>query len=231
MALFAISDLHLSFSVNKPMDIFGDRWENHAQRLRENWLHVVSEGDTVVLPGDFSWGMTMDEALMDFRFVDELPGRKLLLKGNHDYWWATATKAERFFVDNGIRTLSILHNNAYRVGDYAVCGSKGWLPDPQESPEHNRKITEREAGRLRLSLEAGRKLGGEPLVFLHYPPKMRDYECQPITDVIKEFGVRRVYFGHVHGEGCEYAFVGEEDGVTYTLISSDYVNFLPIAIE
>lgn len=174
MSLFAIADTHLSLSADKPMDIFNG-WSDYVQRLEKNWRAVVSDGDTVVIPGDVSWAMSLEGAQKDFAFLDSLPGKKILMKGNHDYWWNTTRKMENFFKEKGFETLSIVHNSAVSVGNISVCGTRGWFFDAEEDAD--KKVLLREAGRLRTSIESGIALGGEPVVFLHYPPITQDRIC------------------------------------------------------
>ena len=193
MALFAIGDTHLSLSSNKPMDVFGGGWEGYVDKLRAGFTAVGPE-DTVVLCGDLSWGMSLEEAREDFAFLDALPGaRKLLLKGNHDYWWNTAAKMNRFFAENGFSTLQILHNNCYEYGDYALCGTRGWFYEETG----DQKVFKRELIRLEASLKAA---GERPkLCFLHYPPLYQGYSCPEIIALLEQYGVERCYYGHLHG--------------------------------
>ena len=231
MALYAIGDLHLSFAKDKPMDIFGDHWEDHAEKLRQGFACVRPE-DTTVLCGDLSWGMGLPETLPDFRFIDALPGKKIILKGNHDYWWSTATKAKRFFADNGITSIDILHNNCFAYGDYALCGTRGWFYDEktQSIPADYEKLVSREAARAEHSLAAGDALRGErampSVLFLHFPPVWGDFVCRPLLDVIRAHGVTEVYFGHIHGR-YDLPPKVEFEGVSLNLISADYLNFIP----
>ena len=197
MSLFVIGDLHLSLGEDKPMDVFSG-WNDYVQRLENNWRRLITDDDTVVIAGDISWAMKLEETLTDFRFIHSLPGKKLLLKGNHDYWWATKKKMDEFISVNHLDSLSILFNNAFRVGEYAVCGTRGWFLE-NEAPE-DIKVLNREVGRLKMSLEQAKKLGGEPVVFLHYPPYYRGLECSEMMDVLLEYGVKKCYYGHIHGK-------------------------------
>lgn len=225
MSLFAIADTHLSFGTDKPMDVFHG-WQDYVPRLAENWRAVVRDDDTVVIAGDISWGMDLAQALPDFRFLHELPGRKLILKGNHDYWWSTRKKAETCFAENGLTTLSVLFNNAFEVGEAAVCGTRGWLAE--SCSDEDRKVLLREAGRLQMSLDAAKAFGKEPVVFLHYPPVNADGTwCPELFDVLRKEGVKRVYYGHLHGPSCRMAVQGELDGIRLTLISCDALHFSP----
>lgn len=224
MGLYVIGDLHLSFGTDKPMDIFHG-WEDYVDRLTENWQSRITPEDTVVVAGDFSWGMTMEEALPDFRYLDRLNGRKLLLKGNHDYWFSTKTKVENALAAEGISGISILFNNAYPCGEYAVCGTRGWFNEPGSAAD--KKVMAREAGRLRLSLEAGKQLGKKPIVFLHYPPIGASSRSEELIALLQEYGVERCYYGHLHGQSCRNAVNGTVDGIEYRLISGDYIQFDP----
>ncbi|HBL83621.1 MAG: serine/threonine protein phosphatase [Clostridiales bacterium GWF2_38_85] len=232
MSVFAISDLHLSLTTNKPMDIFGGNWDNYVEKLKTNWQSIVSPDDTVVIPGDISWAMMLEEAGEDLKFIDELNGKKIIGKGNHDYWWTSITKMNAFLDKIGVKTVSFLHNNAFLCEDIIICGSRGWMIDDKEA--FDRKIQEREAGRLRLSLEAAKKLNkndrSEIIVFLHYPPSHKGAVCIPIVGVLKEYGIRQVYYGHLHGI--------PKDSVTYmvddiktTIISSDFLKFKPLLVK
>lgn len=221
MSLFAISDLHLSLGVDKPMDVFRG-WENYVQRLEENWTRLVKPEDTIVIAGDISWGLDISETVEDFRWIDRMPGQKILLKGNHDLWFSTKTKVEKFFAENGFSTLHILFNNAYRYGDYVLCGTRGWMND-----QTDKKVLNRECGRLRLSLEEGKKLGGTPIVFLHYPPVYGSGDCPEILEVLLSYGVKQVYYGHIHGYSSGYAINGERLGIDFRLLSCDFLQFTP----
>ena len=226
--LYVLSDPHLSFGSGKPMDIFKG-WDNYTQRLQKNWSAVVSDRDTVVLPGDISWAMDLNGAKEDFAFLDALPGTKIIGKGNHDYWWATMRKMEAFLAENEFRTIRILFNNAYRVDDFAVCGTRGWFFD--DVTEDVEKVLKREAGRLKTSIEAALALGGEPVVFLHYPVVYDDKVCGELFSVLKEYDVRRCYFGHIHGDRSGRYLHYEYDGVTFSLASADFLYFCPKKVE
>ncbi len=224
MSLFAIADTHLSFFCDKPMDIFRG-WENFEKRLEKNWNRVVGENDVVVIPGDISWGMHIEECLEDFRFLDSLNGTKIIMKGNHDYWWATKSKTEKFFAENDLTSIKVLFNNAYRVGDYTVCGTRGWFFDCEKNED--KKVLLREAGRLKMSLDEARKLGGEPIIFLHYPPISLTQTCDEIYDLIVNSSAKHCYYGHLHGPSINWAFCGERDGVKFDLVSADFLEFCP----
>lgn len=228
MALFAIADLHLSFGTDKPMDVFSG-WHDYVSRIEANWKNIVRESDTVVIPGDVSWAMNFSELYPDFAFLHALPGRKILLKGNHDYWWTTLAKMNRFIGESGFDTIRILHNSAVEAEGICVCGTRGWLYDSE--PDDDRKILLREAGRLRLSLEAAAKTGLEPVVFLHYPPVYGDFVCGEILQVLQEYGVRRCCYGHLHGRAALRAVEGVSQGILFRLVSCDHLKFLPMRIE
>ena len=224
MSLYAIGDLHLSLGGDKPMDVFGGRWENYVEKIREGFSSLTPE-DVTVLCGDLSWGMDMEGAREDFLFMDALPGRKIILKGNHDYWWSTASKAQRFFAENHMESFSILHNNALFYEDVALCGTRGWFYEEERGDEHDRKILNRELMRLETSLKAAGDR--EKIVFLHYPPKCLNYECPEILQLLEAYGVRECYYGHLHGAGCAAAFQGNYHGTGFHLVSADHVFFVP----
>ena len=227
MALYTIGDLHLALSLDKPMDVFGEIWEDHPKKLKQGFSSL-GENDTCVLCGDLSWGMSLEEAKEDFRFIHELPGKKILLKGNHDYWWSTATKARAFFQENGFDSLDILHNNCFFYGDYALCGTRGWFYEEEKGIEHDQKIMRREVMRLEASLKAaGEK---KKLVFLHYPPIYGAYRCEEILSLLKEHRVGLCCYGHIHGKGCLSAFNGWRGCTEFRLVSADHVDFTPIKL-
>lgn len=229
MALYTIGDLHLSFTTDKPMDVFGGRWQNYMEKLNKG-LSVLTEEDTIVLCGDTSWGMSLEESLEDFKYIDSFPGRKIILKGNHDYWWNTVSKVKGFFEKNGISSINILHNNCYFYEDAAICGTRGWFFEENvHGGEHDKKVMNREVGRLRASLQAAGDR--EKLVFLHYPPRFYGFVCREIVELLNEFGVKDCYYGHLHGEGHKFAVQGETAGVNYHMVSSDYVKFTPVKIR
>ncbi len=228
MSLFAIADLHLSLNGEKPMDVFRG-WQNYVQRLEENWRRVVKEEDTVVVAGDISWAMKLEDSLQDFQFLHSLPGEKILLKGNHDYWWSTRSKIDQFLLANGFSDMKVLHNCAYLVDGKALCGTRGWLYNSETAED--KKIVAREAGRLSASMAEAKKLGGELTAFLHYPPVYDDMECKEILELLAENEIRQCYFGHIHGQNAaQKALVGEYKGVQMHLISADYVQFCPVRV-
>lgn len=229
MALFAIADTHLSLGADKSMTVFAG-WDDYVSRLEENWRRIVTPADTVVIAGDISWGMNLDQAKADFAFLHSLPGQKLILKGNHDYWWTTRRKMDRFFEENGFDTLRIVHNDAVTVEDcVAVCGSRGWFFDAEEDAD--RLVLLREAGRLRTSIQAAKETGLEPVAFLHYPPIYADQVCPEILNVLKEEGITRCYYGHIHSKGIRLAVQGDVNGIQFELISADALHFCPILVR
>lgn len=228
MALYAIGDTHLSLASDKPMDVFGGGWTGYVDKLREGFNATVSQGDTVVICGDVSWGMSLEEARADFAFLDALPGgRKLLLKGNHDYWWTTASKMKAFFAENGFSTLDVLHNNCHFYGETALCGTRGWFYE-EDRGEHSAKIFNRELIRLEASLKAAGER--EKLCFLHYPPLYQGYRCQEILDLLERYGVKLCCYGHLHGGSHRLAVTGRQGSVDYRLVAADYVGFRPVCI-
>ena len=224
MALYAIGDLHLSLSSNKPMEIFGDGWKDYVHRIEEGFSQLNDE-DVTVLCGDISWGMSLEESLEDFKFIDALPGKKILLKGNHDYWWNTVAKMERFFKEHDLHTMSFLYNNCLDYGDKAICGTRGWFYELDNEGTHNEKMLLREAGRLETSL----KLAGEKeiLCFLHYPPLYQGYECPEILRLLQEYRVKACYYGHLHGASHRRRIEGNSRGTDYSLVAADYLRFIP----
>ena len=202
------------------MDVFGGNWENYVEKLLEGFS-VVEPEDTVVLCGDLSWGMSLEQAEADFAFLDRLPGRKLLMKGNHDYWWTTAAKMNRFFAEKGFHSFSLLHNNCHFYGDVALCGTRGWFFEEHGDP----KVFNRELIRLETSLKAaGEK---EKLCFLHYPPRYQGYICQEIVDLLEKYQVSACYYGHLHGGSHRLAMEGKFNSVEYHLVAADYLDFKP----
>lgn len=226
MSLYVLSDLHLSFGTNKPMSIFKG-WENHTERIFANWNRMITEEDIVVLAGDTSWALKLEETVEDFKFVESLPGKKLLLKGNHDFWWSTSSKIKNFFSENNFNSIDLLFNNSYICSGVAVAGTRGWLYDAKG--EDGEKIIKRECGRLELSLSSVTDNVSETVVFMHYPPVYGDFVCEPILDVLKKYNVRRVYYGHIHGSGKNNT-VSEYDGIKMRLCSCDCVDFTPIFV-
>lgn len=226
--LYTIGDLHLSFEAGKPMDIFGPEWENHTEKLRQSFA-ALSPDDVTVICGDLTWGMDMQGCLEDFRFIDRLPGKKIILKGNHDFWWTTVSAAQRFFDQNGITTIEILNNNCFFYQDIAICGTRGWMCPGEAPSAHDRKIMLREEQRLETSLRAA---GDAPrkICFLHYPPIFGKARAAGLIALMERCGVRECYYGHLHGSGRLYAVEGEVGGIQYRLISADHTDFRPVQV-
>lgn len=224
MSIFTISDLHLSFGTDKPMNIFRG-WDNHTERLMANWNRLVGPQDTVVLPGDLSWALKLEETKNDFQFLKKLNGKKIILKGNHDLWWSTVKKLKDFFAENEISDVEILFNNTIIAENHAIAGTRGWFYDDKA----DKKIVAREVGRLEKSLAEAEKTGLPVLVFLHYPPVYGNEICKEIFDVLKKHNIKKVYHGHIHGAGFNNA-VKTYDGVEFKLISCDCIDFTPYFI-
>lgn len=235
MAIYAIADTHLGLDVDKPMDIFGDQWQNHEQYLAENWRAAVEAGDTVLLPGDISWAMNLQEALADLRFLNDLPGEKILMRGNHDYWWSSVTKLEKFCVQEKLATLKFLRNNAFLLEkNTIICGTRGWiLPDDPEFTAADEKIYLRELGRLELSLEAAQKLRNKDsrlIACLHYPPFGKDMKRGRYTELMREYGVAHCVYGHIHGQKKGQNRNTMLDDVKYSLVAADSLSFKPLRL-
>ena len=236
MSIFVIADLHLDTVTNqKSMEIFGNRWQGYISKIQKNWQRVVTDDDTVIIPGDISWALTMEDSLADLKWIDALPGKKIIMKGNHDFWWSTVSKMQRFFCENCINSIDILYNGAKEVENYIVAGSRGWFVDKtfQLSKSVNvdhAKIVNREVIRLKISLDEAKKLseetGKEILAFFHFPPIWGDFECREILDLLLEYNVSRCYFGHIHGCYTQSA-VFKWQNIEFRMISADFLDFLP----
>ena len=227
MALYAIGDLHLSLGSDKPMDVFGEAWKDHAEKLKTGFSGLTDD-DVTVLCGDLSWAMDLPGAEQDFRFIHELPGKKIVLKGNHDYWWSTASKAMSFFAAHGFDSIQILNNNCWTYGDLALCGTRGWFYEEEKGVEHDKKIMRREIMRLEASLKAAGDR--EKLVFLHYPPIYQHYRCEEILQLLQEHRVKLCCYGHIHGKGCALAYNGWVGCTQFRLVSADHVGFMPVKL-
>jgi predicted phosphohydrolase len=227
MALYAIGDLHLCLGAAKPMDIFGGAWVGYMDKL-EQGLSCITENDTTVLLGDLSWALGLQEAKADFAWIDRIPGRKIILKGNHDYWWSTAAKFYKFCQQNGFRDQWILNNNCYEYDGWAICGTRGWFFEEERSGQHDEKVFKRELCRLEASLKAAGDL--PKMVFLHYPPRYKGYTCEPILELLKQYDVRKCYYGHLHGASHGLAQEGLWDGIEFKLLSADRLNFQPFCV-
>ncbi len=227
MNLFTLSDLHLSLRTDKPMDVFKG-WENYIERIETNWKKLVNNDDTVVLGGDISWAISLEQAKPDFEFIHSLPGKKIILKGNHDFWWSTVTKINDFLNQNNFDSIKILHNNCYSDGNIAVCGTRGWLYDA--AGEKEKKILMRECGRLEKSIASAVEKGVRPIVFLHYPPVYGEFVSDEIINVLKKYNIKSVYYGHIHGSAVVNT-VNTYNDIRLNLTSCDLVNFTPVFIS
>lgn len=227
MALYAIGDLHLCLGAPKPMDIFGGNWTGYMDKLKEG-MSVITDADTTVLLGDLSWALSLEESAADFAWINEIPGKKIILKGNHDYWWSTAAKFKKFCESNGFKNLELLNNNCFEYEDWAICGTRGWFFEEERSGAHDEKVFKRELCRLEASLKAaGEK---RKMVFLHYPPRYKGYECKEILELLEKYEVRRCFYGHLHGGSHKLAMEGVWDSVEFRLVSADYLNFKPFKV-
>jgi len=227
MALYAIGDLHLSLGAAKPMDIFGGNWVGYMDKLKEG-LSVIRPEDTTVLLGDLSWALDLEGAKADFAWIDAIPGRKIILKGNHDYWWSTASKFYKFCETNGFSNQLILNNNHYEYDGWAICGTRGWFFEEERSGEHDEKVFKRELIRLETSLKSAGEL--PKMVFLHYPPRYKGYQCDEILALLEKYEVRRCFYGHLHGPSHKLAMEGLWDGTEFRLVSADFLDFKPFKV-
>lgn len=237
MKLFAISDLHLALSVDKPMDIFGSRWADHTERIVEHWRRDISDGDTVLIGGDISWGSSLEEAALDFALLDTLPGEKVLLRGNHDYWWTTVKKMEQFCREKGFKSLRFLRNNALSIAGFLVCGARGWiLPQDKDFSKEDEKILHRESIRLNLSLtelsqlRKNEEYGRPCIALMHYPPISEEGNASILSVQLEEAGIDVCVFGHIHHAVPLYLSGPEIRGVKYLIASSDQLAFRPLFI-
>ena len=230
MAIYVIADLHLSFSQDKPMSIFGENWEEHSQKIKNNWISKIKPEDTVVLPGDFSWAMYLQDTYKDFEYLNSLPGKKLLLKGNHDYWWTTTTNMRKFLKENKFENIDFIYNNSYLIENKILTGTRGWnLLDT----ENANKMIKRESIRLQLAIEDGIKKYGddkEIIVFMHYPPISYLNKNSEFVKILKKYNITKCYYGHLHGKSHQDAVEGIVNGIEFKLISADYLNFNVIKV-
>lgn len=227
MALYAIGDLHLCLGAEKPMDVFGGAWVDYMQKLKDG-MSVIKPEDTTVLLGDLSWGLDLAQAKADFAWINEIPGKKIILKGNHDYWWSTGAKFKKFCNENEFHDIVLLHNNHFEYNGIAICGTRGWFFEEERSGEHDEKVFKRELQRLETSLKSA---GAMPkIVFLHYPPRYKGYICQEILTLLEQYQVNQCFYGHLHGASHGLAMEGLWDGVTYRLVSADRLNFRPYRV-
>lgn len=228
MAIFAVSDLHLPLGVDKPMNVFGSKWDNYVEKLKENWQKIVKPEDIVIMPGDISWATYLEDSVADFEYINSLNGKKVILKGNHDYWWTTMNKLSIFMAEHKFSTIEFVHNSAVMYGETAICGTRGWNIAHDNSSDEDKKIFMREKQRMILSLEdAKRKKAKEIIVAMHYPPVEKDGLNRDFIEILKEYGVKKCVYGHLHAAAQNFACQGDVDGVKLTLVSCDYLNFIP----
>ena len=238
MSLFVLADTHLSLSADKPMDVFGARWKDHAKKIEKNWNAVITDADTIVIPGDISWAMNLEQASKDLLFLASLPGRKILARGNHDYYWTSVSKMRAMFSAHGYDNVDFLQNNAFVCENFVICGSRGWYSSPEDAPRgaDYDKVMARENLRLEMSLSAAKELAAssaqpkELIAFFHFPPVFGDFVLRETVELLKRYGVRRAYYGHIHGlynipSGRIY------DGIEFSIVSADYLNFVPLLIR
>ena len=232
MALYTISDLHLSLGVQKPMDIFGGKWQGYMEKIERNWRAMISPEDTVVIGGDISWGISLKESLPDFQLLSDLPGKKIIGKGNHDLWWSTVRKMKQFFADNNIKNIDFLFNNCFIYDNIGICGTRGWFFEENFKECHDEKIFKRELIRLEASFKAAKAQGVEEIYcFLHYPPIYTNFRCGEIIELMQRYGVTRCIYGHLHSDSLRYAITGMQEGIDFKLVSGDYIDFMPILLK
>ena len=234
MSIYVIADLHLSFSVDKPMDVFGNNWEYHADKIKRNWIEKVKPGDTVILPGDFSWATYLDESKQDFEYLNSLPGKKILLKGNHDYWWNTVSKMKKFLNENNFDNIDFLYNNSYLIENKIIVGTRGWITNLKN--KNDIKILKRENLRLEMSIKDGiQKYGDDKefIAFIHYPPFYKEAVSEDIDFIktLNKYNIKKCYYGHLHGDSHKEAIEGLVNGIEYKLISSDFLDFNLIKVS
>lgn len=229
MSIYTVGDLHLSFRENKPMSIFGDNWEGHEEKIRKDWLEKVKEQDLVILPGDFSWATYLKDTDQDFEYLNQLPGKKLLLKGNHDYWWTTVTSMRKFLQENEFKNIDFIYNNAYELQDCILAGTRGWS---QTEELEDKKLLKREASRLELSIQNGICQYGdqkEIIVFMHYPPihqsNLIKNETNEFIQIMQKYGVKKCFYGHLHSSSIREAVEGNHYGIDFKLVSADGLDF------
>lgn len=226
MSLFAIADTHLSFGTDKSMEEF-DGWNDYTSRLERNWNRLVEDEDYVIIAGDISWAMNFSELKPDFDFINRLNGKKIILKGNHDYWWNTLSKMNKFLLENEFENILFLHNNSYDFDGFSVCGSRGWFFDSADKKDE--KVLHRELCRLEMSLKSANN--DEKIVFLHYPPVTTNDCCDEILSLLNKYGIKKCYYGHLHGVAAKYAFDDDADGISFKLISADRLGFVPYLVK
>ena len=233
MAIYAISDLHLSFNTDKPMNIFGEQWNNYEEKIKEDWISKIKDDDIVLLPGDFSWAMYLKDTIKDFEYLDSLPGKKLLLKGNHDYWWTTLTSMRKFVKDNGLNNIDFIYNNSYEYEGNIIAGTRGWT---QSDSEEDKRLVKRELIRLELSIQDGiKKYGNEKpiIVCMHYPPIVKSNNSirDDFAKLMKQYNVRQCIYGHLHGYSQSEIIEGMIDNIDYKMVSCDHTKFTLVKLS
>lgn len=230
MSIYTIGDLHLSFHENKPMDIFGEIWQKHEDKIKINWIENVKENDLVVIPGDFSWSTYLKDTYEDFYFLNQLPGKKLLLKGNHDYWWTTVTSMKKFLSENNFNNIDFIYNSAYSFENYIIAGTRGW---GQNEEGEDKKLLKRETLRLEMSLNEAKRMNEnnlkEIIVFLHYPPinnmNLQNNETTQFIEIMNKYNVKKCFYGHLHSTSIKEAVEGQYYGIDFKLVSADSLDF------
>lgn len=230
MAIYTIGDLHLSFQNPKPMNIFGENWNNHEEKIKNDWLSKVKPEDTVIHLGDFSWAMYLKDTIKDFEYLNNLPGKKIMLKGNHEYWWTTVTNMKKFLNENNFQNIDFLQNNSFEVEDKIICGTRGWSLVNEET-ESAKKIIDRETLRLELSIKSGLNKGKEIIVFMHYPPIIKQNIHTEFMKVLQKYNIKRCYYAHLHSKSIKDAIEGEVQGIEFKLVSADSLDFKLLKIE
>lgn len=230
MSIYTIGDLHLSFKNPKPMNIFGENWNNHEEKIKQDWTAKVKPEDTVIHPGDFSWEMYLEDTYKDFEYLNNLPGKKIMLKGNHEYWWTTVTNMKKYLEECNFQNIEFLQNNSFEVEDKIICGTRGWTLVGEET-ENSRKLIAREAARLELSIKSGiEKLNEsnnekEIIVFMHYPPIIKQNQNTEFIKILKKYNIKKCYYAHLHSKSIKEAIEGEVSGIQFKLVSADALDF------
>lgn len=234
MSIYTIGDLHLSFKNPKPMNIFGENWKNHEEKIQKDWISKVKEEDTVIHPGDFSWGIKLEDTIPDFEYLKKLPGKKILLKGNHEYWWTTITNMKKFLIENDFKNIDFIQNNSIVVENKIICGTRGWSLNNIET-ENSKKILAREAIRLELSIKdamsKNEKEEKEIIVFMHYPPITKQELNTDFFKLLKKYKIKRCYYAHLHGKSLEDAVQGDIEGIEFKVVSADGLDFKLLEIK
>ena len=230
MSIYTIGDLHLSFNNPKPMDIFGENWINHEEKIKQDWLKKVKPEDTVIHPGDFSWAMHLEDTIKDFEYLQSLPGKKIMLKGNHEYWWTTITNMKNFLEENNFKDIDFLQNNSFEVENKVICGTRGWTLVNEET-ENSKKIIKREALRLELSIKDGLDKNKEIIVFMHYPPIVKQNLNSEFIKILQKYNIKRCYYGHLHSKSINEAVEGIIGGIEFKLVSADALDFKLLKIN